>query len=96
MRLSGQFLTCLFFYEKVLSVKKTPKRKTKATFFMRTKTCKRVKAVCFAFGCFFYAQDLFVKKMNWFEIVLITSLYCTTEVIVLNIFGNLACDVPPE
>ena len=25
-----------------------------------------------------WAQNLFVKKMNWLEIVLITSFYCTT------------------
>ena len=39
-----------------------------------TKTSKRAKVVCFAFWCFFYAQNFFVKKKkNWLEIVLTTS-----------------------
>ena len=32
-----------------------------------------MKAVCFAFWCFFYAQNFFVKKIIWLEFVLITS-----------------------
>ena len=50
---------------------------------MRAKTSEREKVVCFAFCCFFYVQDLFVKKINRLEIVLITSLYYTS-------FGELS------
>ena len=43
--------------------------------FLRKKTFEREKIVYFAFWCFFYAQVLvfFVKKINCFEIALITS-----------------------
>ena len=42
--------------------------------FARAKTSKRVKTIYFAFWCFLYAQNLFSKKkINWLEIVLITS-----------------------
>ena len=97
MSLSGQFQVCLFiffFYEKLLSVKKHSQakfnqhNKNKRTknnkvniFYVRKKTSKRVKVTCFAFWCFFCAQNLFEKKkINRLEIVLITSLYYTTPV----------------
>ena len=82
MRLSGQFQVCLlsFFYRKVLNAQKhvatkktTNKTKTSEQkknkdiiFLARTKTSKRVKIVCCAFWCFFYAQNLFVKnRQTW-------------------------------
>ena len=34
-----------------------------------------MKVACFAFWCFFWARNLFVKKINRREIVLITWLY---------------------
>ena len=79
LRLSGQFQVCLlsFFYRKVLNAQKhvTTKKTTNKTktseqknqrhyFLARTKTSKRVKIVCCAFWCFFYAQNLFVKKQT--------------------------------
>ena len=53
---------------------------------MHAKTSKRVKAVCFEFWCFFYAQNLFVKKENSLEIVLITSFYYTTVVLITSLY----------
>ena len=48
---------------------------------MCAKTFKRVKVICFTFWCLFYTQNLFVKKLNRLEIVLITSLYYTTTLL---------------
>ena len=98
MRLSGQFQACLFFfYKKVLSIKKhkqkSPnktklrKHKTKkATFFMGTKASKRTKVICFAhFGAFFFLHSKpFHKKISSLEIVLIASLYHTTDMYPIN------------
>ena len=72
MRLSGHFQACLFFfYKNVWSVRKHSQAKTnqqnkiKQTlnnkdniFYAR----KNLKVVCFTFWCFFYTQNLFVKK----------------------------------
>ena len=81
----------IFFFEKVLSVKKknaqmqksknnsklSKHERTKATFFMRAKTWNSF----FSFLCFFNAQNVSVKnKINRLEIVLISSLYYTTDV----------------
>ena len=56
-------------------------RRTKTTIFTDTKTSKRVKIVCFALWYIFCVQNIFVKKINRLEIVLITSftmlLMCT-------------------
>ena len=63
---------------------------------MHAKTSKRVKAVCFAFWCFFYAQNLFVKKENSLEIVLITSFYYTTVVLITSLYyttGERNCTI---
>ena len=87
MRLSGQFQVYLFlFYEKILNTQKRKsnqnqltkqkqanKKQQKQQLLARTKSSKRVKIVCFAFWSFFYTQNLFVKKINILEIVLITS-----------------------
>ena len=74
MRLSGQFQACLFIFLRVWAKKNAHKQKstnktklsehltTKATFFLQAKTSKRMKVVRFAFWCFFYAQNLLVKK----------------------------------
>ena len=81
-------LFSLFFYcEKISATQKHVTRKNQLTtqkqastkqqrqqFFACSKTSKSEKAVCFAFWCFFYAQNLFVKiKINRLRIVLITS-----------------------
>ena len=84
MRLSRQFQAS-FFYEKILSAqkrkssqkqpskqKKSKQKTTKVTIFAY-KSSKRVKVVCFALWCFLRTQNLFVKKINWLEIVLIAS-----------------------
>ena len=45
---------------------KRTKKKQRHYFLARTKTSKRVKIVCCAFWCFFYAQNLFVKnRQTW-------------------------------
>ena len=41
--------------------------------FLRIKTSKRGKIDYFVLWCFLYAQNLFVKKISWFEIVFIAS-----------------------
>ena len=92
MKLLGQFQASLFFYEKTLNAQKRKsnqnqlnqkkqanKKQQRQEVFARRKTSKKVKVVCFAFWCFFYAQNLSVKK-DWLEIVLITSFYYTTDV----------------
>ena len=74
----GQFQACLFFYEKVLSVKKHQHTKQKRQQFF---TLLEVYALPLLFSIFvlFYAQNLFVKKkINRFEIVPLTSLCYTT------------------
>ena len=93
MRLSRQFKVCLFifFYEKVLNVKKA--RKCKTNNFDLLRSFAHIKNIAFVvfcllgFGywlifaceCFFYAQNLFLKK-NCLKIVLITSLCYNTDV----------------
>ena len=52
----------------------------KGNSFLRAQSSKRVKVTCFAFQSFLCARNLFVKKINKLEIVLITSLYYTTEI----------------
>ena len=92
MKLLGQFQASLFFYEKTLNAQKRKsnqnqlnkkkqanKKQQRQEVFARRKTSKKVKVVCFAFWCFFCAQNLSVKK-DWLEIVLITSFYYTTDV----------------
>ena len=90
------FQTCLFififFYEKISPQQKhsqaniNQQNKVKQTLnnkgnnFLRAETSKRVKVACFAFWCFLCARNLFVKKINRLEIVLITSFYYTTDV----------------
>ena len=77
MRLSGQFQTSLvLFYEKILRSQKhlqantNQQNKIKQTLnnkgnnFSRAQTSKWVKVACFAFWCFLFAQNLFVKKLN--------------------------------
>ena len=55
--------------------------------FLRAETSKRVKVACFAFWCFFFAQNHFVKKnkktIDRLEIVLIASFYYTTNLTIL-------------
>ena len=49
---------------------------------MHTKTPKRVKIICFEFWWFLCTQNLFVKKKKkkgWLEIVMVTSIYYTTD-----------------
>ena len=49
-----------------------------------TKTSKRAKVVCFAFWCFFYAQNFFVKKKKKLAWNCSDNLiYYTTEVYIL-------------
>ena len=48
-------------------------KNNKGNNFLHIKTSKRKKVVCFALWCFLCAQSLFVKKINWLEIVLIAS-----------------------
>ena len=90
MRLSRQFQACLFIYfflrkdfagtKHVTSKNQITKqnwaniKQQRQQFFARTKTSKRVKIVYFAFWCFFYTQRFFVKKINWLEVVLRTSI----------------------
>ena len=38
---------------------------------------------------FLYMQNLFIKKINWFRVVLITSFYCTESKNLLVIFAGL-------
>ena len=70
------FCFFLFFLRKhVTSKNQLTKQKQASTkqqrqqFFARTKTSNFL----FTFGCFFHAQNLFVKKINRLEIVLVTS-----------------------
>ena len=82
----------IFFYEKVLSVKKHSQAKinqqnkikqtlnNKGNNFLLVQTSKRLEVVCFTFWCFLCAQNLFVKKINRLEIALMTSFYYTTDV----------------
>ena len=92
MRLSRQFQACFFFYEKIShtqkhsQVKINQQNKIKQTLnnkgnnFLLVQTSKRLKFVCFTFLCFLCAQNLFVKKINKLETVLMTSFYYTTDV----------------
>ena len=93
MRLSRQFQACLFFSNKKISCTQkhsqaniNQQNKTKQTLnnlgnnFSREQTSKRVKVACLPFWFFLCARNLLVKKINRLEIVLITSLYYTTNV----------------
>ena len=92
MRLSRQFQACLFnfFYEKISHAQKHSQANinqqnkvkqilnNKGNNFPCAQTFKRVKVACFAFWCFLYARNVFVKKYIYIiiislEIVLITS-----------------------
>ena len=88
MRLSGQFLACLFFfYEKVLTVKNAPKRKTNDFHPLRTFCAHKKCCLCclvFVQFCFlgeFFLVSVFLrskpfrqkKRTNRLEVVLITS-----------------------
>ena len=93
MRLSRQFQAWLFFLQKDFKCKKTnsqaninQQNKIKHTLdnsgnnFLHAQTSKRVKVTCFAIWSFSCVQNLFVKKkINRLEIVLLTSLYYTTD-----------------
>ena len=93
MRLSRQFQAWLFFLQKDFKCKKknsqaniNQQNKIKHTLdnsgnnFLHAQTSKRVKVTCFAIWSFSCAQNLFVKKkINRLEIVLLTSLYYTTD-----------------
>ena len=50
-------------------------RQQRQLFFAHIKTFKKVEIV----GAFLYPQNLFVKKINWLEIVLITLFYYATN-----------------
>ena len=93
MRLSRQFQACLFFfYEKISHTQKHSQAKinqqnkikqtlnNKGNNFLLVQTSKRLEVVCFTSWCFLCAQNLFVKKVNRLEIVLMTSFYYTTDV----------------
>ena len=88
MRLSGQFQICLFFffYEKIFSVKKAPKRKQTIFTLLEIFACpKNCCLYCLVFACFCFVRwfslcCVFVrskffrkKKVNRLEIVLIIS-----------------------
>ena len=74
MKLSGQFETCSFFYEKILNPQNAPKRKTNDLHLLRSFCARKKYCLCclmFAYFCFvswfwfdafFYIQNLFVKK----------------------------------
>ena len=74
-----------FFMEKLWAQKNTHKKKltsenkikqtenNKGDNLLHTKAFKRVKIICFAFGCFFYIQIFSLKERNCLEIVLIAS-----------------------
>ena len=77
MSLAGQFQPCLFFffYKKISPAQKhsqannNQQKKIKQTLnkqlkqhFLLKHTSKSVKVPCFAFWCFLWAQNLFVKK----------------------------------
>ena len=47
---------------------------------MREKNFKRVKVICFAFWWFFYAENLFIKKI--IEIVLIASFTILLKILI--------------
>ena len=93
MRLSRQFQAWLFFLQKDFKCKKknsqaniNQQNKIKHTLdnsgnnFLHAQTSKRVKVTCFAIWSFSCVQNLFVKKkINRLEIVLLTSLYYTTD-----------------
>ena len=93
MRLSRQFQVCWFFYRKVLSVKKATKRKTHDFHPLRSFCALkmlpllffvRVFLFClliFACECFLPSKPFRKKTINRLEIVLITSLYYTTDVL---------------
>ena len=90
MRLSRRIQAC-FFYEKILRAQKhseankNEQNKIKQTLnnkgnnFSCAQTSKRLNVFYFRFWGFLYAQNLFVKKINRLEIVLITSFYYNTQ-----------------
>ena len=50
---------------------------------MREKNFKRVKVICFAFWWFFYAENLFIKKIiDRLEIVLIASFTILLKILI--------------
>ena len=98
MRLSGQPQTSSFFIWKDFACTKTqikPKptnkiklskqKTTKATIFCASKLLRE----CLVWFAFLYMQNLFIKKVNWFRVVLITSFYCTESKNLLVIFAGL-------
>ena len=66
LRLSGQFQVCLFFHEKILSVKKAPKRTTNNFYSLRSFcACQKIMSLVFLFACFcfvgcFFGCDVFL------------------------------------
>ena len=90
MRLSGHFQTCLFFFMKRFCVHKNAKQTTFTL--LEVFACKKLLplliSVClilfcwlmFASECFCACKIFSKKKQNRFEIILITSFYCTTDV----------------
>ena len=61
---------------------KRTKKQQRQRFSARIKTSKRVEIVRFEFWCFLYARNLFVKKINWLEIVLIASFTVLLECLI--------------
>ena len=75
MRLTRQFQACLFFLTKRFCAHKSTSQakisqqnkithalNNKGNNFLRAKTFKRIKVVCFAFWCFLCSRNLFVKR----------------------------------
>ena len=93
----------IFFYKKILSGQKRKSNHNQLTkqkyanikqqrqqFFAHTKTSKRVKIFCFAFCCFFYAQNFFVKNNKQTQNCPDNLKYNTTEVYPLLLtYGEL-------
>ena len=90
------FFFFFFLRKHVTSKNQLTKQKQASTkqqrqqFFARTKTSNFL----FTFGCFFHAQNLFVKKINRLEIVLVTSntilLTCTPiNHLIKNLFARI-------
>ena len=83
--ISNQFFFCFFLWKDFertkAQIKPKPTNKNtnkwtknnKDSNFLRIKTSKRGKIDYFVLWCFLYAQNLFVKKISWFEIVFIAS-----------------------
>ena len=102
MRLSRQFQACLYFFAKRFCVLKKYQNAKQATFTL-LENCARKKllpclfSVCFILFCslmlacmFLCARNLFLKKINRLEIVLITSFYYTAKLTMLLLICTLS------